>query len=190
VAASGGYWIATPGRHIVAQPNTITGSIGVLAGKIYNSGLLAKLFVNEELISRGNRSLFGDESAFTEEERRKVRSLIERMYDMFLDRVSESRKLSRDVVDAVGGGRVWTGRQALAHGLVDELGGLDQAIAKARALAGLGPRSPLRIFHPGGGGLAPLPSTADALAYALDGLRLFNEAGPLCLLPLTWSTDN
>jgi protease-4 len=185
VAASGGYWVSTPGQVIIAQPNTITGSIGVLEGKFVNAGLLEKLLVNREIISRGKTALFYDfERPFSDEERGIVWESIQRIYDMFLDRVSASREMTRQEVDAIGGGRVWSGRQALEKGLVDEFGGLERALEKARQLAGLSERAPVRAFYPDKKPIAPLPEAASALTYALEGLRMFNRPGPLCLCPL------
>jgi protease-4 len=187
VAASGGYWVSIPGEFILSQPNTITGSIGVLSGKIYNAGLLEKLMVNREMIRRGEGASFFDFGApFSDEERIRVWEQIERLYGMFLDRVSQSRGMERQDVDAIGGGRVWTGRQAIENGLVDGLGGLEQAIAKARELGGLDERSRVRLFFPGKRPVAPIAEPATALKYALTGVRLFNRGVPMSLCPLVW----
>jgi len=186
VAASGGYYVATPARWIVAQPGTITGSIGVLAGKIVSVGLLDKLLIHRETVSRGQHAGFYDIGRpFNEEERRRVWEDIHRIYDVFLDRVAASRKMAREAVDAVGGGRVWTGRQAFERGLVDELGGLDKALAKARQLAGLDDRAPVREIKVGKRPLAPR-AEPNLVHYPLEGLRLFHQAGTLCLCPLIW----
>jgi protease-4 len=187
IAASGGYWVSTPGQVIIAQPNTITGSIGVLSGKFVNAGLLEKLLVNREIISRGKTALFYDfERPFSDEEREIVWEGIQRIYDMFLERVSASREMMRQEVDTIGGGRVWSGRQALEKGLIDEFGGLQRALDKARQLAGLNERAPVRVFTPEKKPIAPLPEAASVLTYALEGLRMLNGPGPLCLCPLVW----
>jgi len=187
VAASGGYWVSTPGSVIIAQPNTITGSIGVLFGKIFNAGLMQKLLVNQETISRGKGAPLTDpERPFSEEERAKIRMAIEEIYDMFLERVAASRKMTREAVHVIGAGRVWTGRQALANGLVDDMGGLWQATAKARELAHLDERVPVHVIHPERQYIAPLPDTAAALAYAMKSVHLFNSHGVLCLCPWLW----
>ncbi len=145
VAASGGYYVATPAQWIVAQPGTITGSIGVFSLKPVVGGLLDKLKLGRETLSRGQHATLYDlERPFTEEERALIWRGIERTYDLFLARVAASRRMTREEADAVGGGRVWTGRQALARGLVDELGGLEEGIARARSLANLPPDSPVR----------------------------------------------
>jgi len=187
VAASGGYWVSTPGQVIIAQLNTITGSIGVLHGKFVNAGLLEKLSVNREIISRGKTALFYDfEHPFSDEDREIVQESIQRIYDLFLDRVAASRGMTRQAVDAIGGGRVWSGRQALEKGLVDEFGGLQRALEKARQLAGLSEGAPVRVLVPDKRTIAPLSEAASALTYILDGLRMFNRPIPLCLCPLVW----
>ena len=187
VAGSGGYYVATPARWIVAQPSTITGSIGVLNGKIVSASLLEKLLFHWEMISRGERATFEDTGKpFSDEERKMVWESIRRIYDVFLDRVTASRKMSREAVDAIGGGRVWTGRQALGSGLVDELGGVDKALAKARELAGLAKETPVREVRMGKQPLAPMAEPAALLQYALEGLELFNGTRALCLCPLIY----
>jgi protease-4 len=184
VAASGGYWVSVPGRAIIAQPNTITASIGVLLARIYNAGLLDKLLINREVIARGEGALISDfDHPLTDQERQRLWSYIERAYDLFLDRVAESRHMTREAVDAVGAGRVWNGRQAAERGLVDELGGLQQALNKARQLAGLPERTAVRNFLADEKPIAPLPDMAGALRYLLDGLRLLVGATPLCIYP-------
>lgn len=156
VAASGGYYVATPAHWIIAHPSTLTGSIGVLAGKLVAGSLLERLGIKRELLSRGPNSRIWDTArAFTDDERRQVLSWIERTYDVFLARVAASRDLDLDAVQAVAGGRVWTGRQGLENHLVDALGGLDDAIAMAREMAGLGQRSPVKTIELGRKRLAP-----------------------------------
>lgn len=158
VAASGGYYVATPAHWIVAQPGTITGSIGVYSMKGVVSGLLDKLGVGREKISRGKFvTLYDPDHPFTEEERAKVAVDVQRLYEIFIGRVAASRKRPVEEIEAIAGGRVWTGRQALANGLVDELGGLDAALAKARALANLPPDAP---WHDIPLGKQPLPPKA------------------------------
>jgi protease-4 len=186
VAASGGYYVSTPGQHIVAQPGTITGSIGVLSGKIVSAGMFEKLLMNRELLARGRHAAMYDPGRpFSDEEREIVWRHIQRTYDVFLDRVSQSRKLSRDDVDKIGGGRVWTGRQALEHGLVDELGDLDVAIRKARQLAKLDERASVReVPVTEKRALAPQTLTSAALySYALEGFRTLWRAQALYLCP-------
>ncbi len=191
VAASGGYYVATPGSRIVAQPGTITGSIGVLSGKVVNAGLYEKILFHREILKRGKHAgYYSAAEPFTEEERASLWTSITTVYEQFLSRVSECRGLTRDAVDAVGGGRVWTGQQALEHGLVDELGGLDVAIQRARDAAGL--RSGVRILEckPMKKRMAPTGSSATAiLEYASRGLRLL-KPGCAALLCSTVSFEN
>ncbi len=183
VAASGGYYVATPGSHIFAQPNTVTGSIGVLVGKVADAGLLQKLFLNLEVISRGDAALFYDpRHPWSEAERAKIWQSIQRIYSIFLERVAESRKMETVAVDAIGGGRVWTGHQALERGLIDSIGGLDEAVTKARQLAGLPEDASLRLYFPEKTPLAPLSNPTLALRYALDGVKMLSGQA-LCLLP-------
>jgi len=142
VAASGGYYVAAPANHIVAQPSSITGSIGVLAGKLVDAKFLERLLVHREVLERGERAAFlAPHRPFTQAERDRLSEMIRRSYRQFLDRVGEGREMDGEAVDAVGGGRVWTGRQALDRGLIDELGGFDAALVKARELGGLDPRT-------------------------------------------------
>jgi protease-4 len=178
VAGSGGYWVATPGRWIVARPGTLTGSIGVLTGKLITGGLWAKLLVNRETVAEGRHAVMeGDEKPYTAEERQIVQSMIDRTYGMFLDVVATARGVARGEVEPIAGGKVWTGAQALEHKLVDELGGLDTALAKARSLAGLPDTTPALEVHPPKRALAPqtLPTTAGLAGYLLEGMSLFNR---------------
>jgi len=186
VAASGGYYVCAPAQWISAQPGTITGSIGVLSGKIIAAGLLDKLLFHRESISRGRHADFhGAERPFNDEERKTVSENIQRVYDVFLDRVTAGRKLSREAADSVGGGRVWTGHQALERGLVDELGGLEMGLAKARQLAGLHPRAPMYEVRPDRRQLPPpLPDAASIIRYCIEGLDMLGGAKALCLSSL------
>ena len=190
VAASGGYYVAVPGRRVFAQPSTITGSIGVVSAKIVTRGLLDRFALRRETLHRGRHALLASpERAYTPEERALVWAHIGRTYDLFLDRVASGRGMTTAEVDAVGGGRVWTGRQALEHGLVDELGGLPAALAYARRLAGIrGDAPPLVIAGGGRQWLPPLveavPNGAGAVAYALDALAMLGSGAPLLISPL------
>lgn len=190
VAGSGGYWVSTPGRHIMAQPGTITGSIGVLMGKIVLGDILDKLLFGRETISRGKHILIDDvDEPFNQEEREIAWESINRTYDQFLDIVSDNRQKSREDVDAIGKGRVWTGKQALENGLVDELGGLDRALAKARGMAGLHERAPVRRILPDKRLLPPTAAPSGALDYALEGVRMFQSGVPLLLCPIMWGWE-
>lgn len=127
--ASGAYYISTVGREFFANPATITGSIGIYAGKPDFSGLYDKIDLNKELYLRGRHAgLYLTSRGFTENEREKVHSQIHAMYGRFLDLVATNRGLSVDSVDKIARGRVWTGREAQDNGLVDRIGGLKQAL--------------------------------------------------------------
>jgi protease-4 len=143
-AASGGYYIASAGNYIYANPLTVTGSIGIFFGKVEVSGLLRKIGVNVETLK--TTQMADSEAIFrpyTDEERETLKRKIEQVYGMFLRRVSDGRKLSPTQVDQVGRGQIWTGREALGHGLVDDLGGLRQALAKARVLGDVPDNAPI-----------------------------------------------
>ena len=188
VAGSGGYYVSTPARWIVAQPGALTGSIGVLAGKVADVGLKRRLSLNWETATRGRRAaMFAGDRPFTLEEREIVAGLIDRFYLAFVSRVARSRKIPVANVDEIGGGRVWTGSQAMERGLVDELGGVDRAIAKAREIAGLHPRARVREVRPAKGPLLPpIPQTTALLDHALYGINLLGSGAPLYLTPLLW----
>ncbi|HEY6114732.1 MAG TPA: signal peptide peptidase SppA [Candidatus Dormibacteraeota bacterium] len=186
VAASGGYWVATPGSWIVARPGTLTGSIGVLSGKLVTGGLWQKLLFNRETIAFGDHVLLeNDERPFTDEERSIVRADINRIYEAFLKLVGGARKMSSEEVDAIGQGKVWTGRQALERKLVDQLGGLDDGIAKARALAGLPAKAPVREARGPKRLIPPLAEAAPAaawLGYLVEGLKVLSRAPALAVM--------
>ncbi len=189
VAASGGYYIATPAHWIVAQAGTITGSIGVIMGKLVNNEMLKKLRFNAYSYLRGdNANLNAGESHFSDEQRDMIRSGIEHIYAQFIGRVAESRGQSPDEVDAIGGGRVWTGAQALERGLVDELGNLRTAIDKARELASLPEAAPAVLVREKGkpiGAQVAEQNPAALAGYVLEGVeRLSNRAQ--CLMPFEW----
>ncbi len=136
VAASGGYYIAAPAHAIVAQPGTITGSIGVVTGKYVLQETMAKLGIGTGAESDGEfAQIYSPFRPFTPAERTRVEEQMQATYELFLTRVAEGRQSTRDKIDAVAQGRVWTGRQAHELGLVDELGGLDRALAIAKERA-------------------------------------------------------
>jgi protease-4 len=136
-AASGGYYIASAAQQIVAQPTTITGSIGVFGGKLVTGGLYTKLGLGTVVVSRGkNSGLLSSHARFTDSEREVIRQTMRATYDTFVNRVAKGRRMSYDAVDRVAQGRIWSGRDALANGLVDELGSFDVAVARAAHLAG------------------------------------------------------
>ncbi len=143
-AASGGYYISAPGTRIFANPLSITGSIGIFYGKADIAQLLEKIGVNAETYRTAPRA--DAESIYrpyTADEKEELKRKVRQFYGMFLRRVADGRKMTKEQVDEVARGRVWTGRQAKERGLVDELGGLRQALAYARAAAGLRSDSPI-----------------------------------------------
>ena len=137
VAASGGYYISASAAKIVAQPSTITGSIGVVAGKPVMRGLYDWLGVSNEYVMRGKTAgMFRETEKFSDEERVKFEEWIKTTYYQdFVPKVAKGRKKDAQYIDSVGQGRVWTGAQAKERGLVDEYGGLDRAIEVAKELA-------------------------------------------------------
>ena len=189
VAASGGYYIATPAHWIVAQAGTITGSIGVLMGKLVNSDMLKKLRFNAFSYLRGdNADLISGESHFSDAQRDMIRASIDHIYEQFLGRVAESRGKSSAEIDAIGGGRVWTGEQALQNGLVDELGNLRTAIDKARELAKLPETAPSVLIREKGkpiGVQVAEQNPAAMVRYVAEGVEhLSNRAQ--CIMPFEW----
>jgi protease-4 len=138
VAASGGYYIAAPAHAIVAQPGTLTGSIGVFSGKLAAAGAFDKIGVGIEGVTHGEQAdIFSPVDRFSDTARVAMQAQVDDVYERFLQVVAEGRAMSRDEVHAVAQGRVWTGRQALARGLVDELGGLRRAVVLAQVRAGI-----------------------------------------------------
>jgi protease IV len=184
-AASGGYWVSTPGRWIVARPGTLTGSIGVLTGKIVTGDLWSKLLFNRETITFGEHvTLEQTDKPFTDEERKIVQGDIDRIYGAFLELVGTSRKMSRDELDPIAAGRVWTGRQALERKLVDEMGGVDAAVRKARSLAGLRENAPAREVWAPRRMIPPrtFAGAAGYVSYLLDGIGMLNRAPALAVM--------
>jgi protease IV len=151
MAGSGGYWISMAAHKIVAQPQTLTGSIGVLSGKFDFSGLYGKLGVTSEKVVFGKEAdVFTSFRPWSPEEKKIVKDEILWTYDQFLTKVAEGRNMTKEAVNKVGRGRVWTGSQAKAIGLVDEIGGLSKAIELARGLAGIGRDEDVRlVIKPG-----------------------------------------
>jgi protease-4 len=138
VAASGGYYVSAPARCIICQPGTITGSIGVIISRLSWRGLYQKASLNTVALERGERiGLYSDNGPLTEEERQILWDSIVESYQQFKQVVADGRSLSLNELDPICEGRVWSGRQALAHGLVDELGDFSLAVRKAAELAEL-----------------------------------------------------
>ncbi len=138
VAASGGYYIALAGTTVFAEEGTVTGSIGVIAGKAVLQGLYAQLGLDKEILTRGKRAaLFSDYLAFGPAEQERMKSEIQSFYRDFVKKVAQCRSLSYEAVDACAQGRVWSGRQAAARGLIDRIGGLEEALAELKYRVGL-----------------------------------------------------
>jgi protease-4 len=136
VAASGGYYIACNANKIVAEPSTITGSIGVLGGKPVVKGFYDWIGVTNEYVLRGkNAGLFRESEKFNDTERAKWQEFLGTTYDDFISKVGKGRGKEKAYIDSIGQGRVWTGSQGKDRGLVDEYGGLDKAIEIAKQLA-------------------------------------------------------
>ncbi len=186
VAASGGYYLACPATRIVAQPLTVTGSIGVVGGKFELSRLYQRLGVGVTTLVRGDAAAMSSPAhPYSEDEGRRLRGEIDAMYRQFVDKVAAGRKLERDRAEAAAQGRVWSGVDAHAHGLVDELGDVDRAVDLARELGRRHPGEKLdvRDVRPGPRrrgllarwllGSASLPPPLDELAdaWALSGER-------------------
>jgi protease IV len=205
VAASGGYWIAMPAETIVAQPGTLTGSIGIVAGKIVTGGTFEKLGISVESVSRGRHAEMNSPvRPYNPGEREKVEEQMQSIYNSFVEKAAEARHTTPERIDAIAQGRVWTGRQAKQAGLVDELGGLQRAVALAKQRAKIDPDQEVQlvIYPPrrslyeiladpfggsaGPGALAGLFLRDDerrALGVMSAPLQLFRRGEPLALMP-------
>jgi protease-4 len=138
VAGSGGYYAAVAADHILAEAPTLTGSIGVVGGKLDASRALERLGIDSDAVERGHRAgLLSALRGFSAEERAAVRADMEAFYDVFVRRVEDGRGMARAAVESAAGGRIWSGARALSLGLVDALGGPLEAIREARARAGI-----------------------------------------------------
>ena len=207
VAASGGYYVAMPAHAVVAQPGTLTGSIGVVMGKFALGGTMEKLGVGVDGVESGAYAgMLSPVRPYSEKERARVMEQMQATYDTFVEKVADARASTPEKIDAIAQGRVWTGRQARELGLVDELGGLWTAIdiAKQRAKIDPGRQVQLEVYPPrrsvfelvanpfGSGAAAraagPLGALfADPRAKALESLatrlNLFRSGEPLTLMP-------
>lgn len=204
-AASGGYLAAVGADAIVAEPSTLTGSIGVFVLKPDLSGLLERLSIARDVQQRGrNADVASLAKPWSAEERAAVERLVAATYRAFLEKVAEGRGLSPEAVEQVAGGRVWTGAQALERRLVDRLGGLREAVALAGARAGLRAGEPVELRWLGGrrlslasplealGALAAEAASPSPLARAVAAVpelrtaALLQELGPVVALPMEW----
>jgi protease-4 len=199
--------VAIPGEVIVAQPATLTGSIGIYSGKIAIGAMLGKIGVTGEAVSSGaNADIYSPFTPFTPAQREKVQTFMKGFYDGFVTKVAESRKATPEQIRAVAQGRVWTGRQALERGLVDTLGGLDTAVAIAKERAKIPSGEDVQlVVYPERRGLFDTLSeqfggTAGAGVWGVLGrsteqravaalsapVRLFRRGEPLALMPFTF----
>ncbi|MGN6706031.1 MAG: signal peptide peptidase SppA [Rhodanobacter sp.] len=145
VAASGGYWISMNANRILAEPNTITGSIGIFGMYYTVPGTLAKLGIRSDGVATGPMAgAFDITRPLDPKVGTVIQAVIDKGYRDFVGKVAEARGKTYQAIDAIAQGRVWTGRQALERGLVDRLGGLDDAVAEAATLAKLGKDYPVR----------------------------------------------
>jgi protease IV len=151
MAASGGYYVSMDADAIVANPGTITGSIGVLSGKLVIRDLKERLGVGSDTVrTNANADVWSADELFTPEQQADREAEADLIYSDFVERVAAGRKLSTEAVDAVARGRIWTGADALERGLVDELGGFWTAVRRAKVLAGLDEDTDVRIVsYPG-----------------------------------------
>jgi protease-4 len=175
VAASGGYYVSMGADAIVANPGTITGSIGVLTGKLVARDLKDRLGVGSDAVrTNANADAWSVNAPFTPEQHAQVEAEADLVYNDFVQRVAQGRHLSVEAVEAVARGRIWTGADALEHGLVDELGGLRAAVRRAKVLAGLDEDAKVRLIgYPGSSVwdfLRPQPSSQPAAASLPDAL--------------------
>lgn len=188
VAASGGYWISAYAHQIVAQPTTVTGSIGVIAGWAWDKKLGDKVGMEGDFVKQGKHAdvFFSlkppyvpvgiPHRAVTEEERTIVLDGMKLMYNRFVDSVAKQRKMTREDVEAIAQGRAWTGLDAKEHGLVDRIGGLQDAIMVARELAKIGTEDEVEVVEMGTSGLfkldVPMPPLVSGFAALPSWLSL------------------
>jgi protease-4 len=177
VAASGGYYVAAGADVILAPPASLTGSIGVFALRPVLAGLLDKLDIRVEHMTRGaHADLLLGSTPLSPGTAALLRDEVDGIYELFIERVAAGRKLSRDEVDVLAQGRVWTGEQAFEHGLIDGLGGLREAVARAKQALDLDQDVDIALVP-----YPPPGSLADQLSELLRGVAL--QAVPSVSLP-------
>jgi protease-4 len=199
LAASGGYYIAMPADVVVADAATLTGSIGVLGGKQVVADGLARLGIRRESVSAGRfAEMFSTERPFDEEEWRRLEAQLDRIYDDFTSKAAADRGMPLERLRELARGRVWTGADAADLGLVDQLGGLTDAVDVACGRAGVERRDaevrtfprlrPLERLRPPQNSDVPrgavLPSTLSPVDRLLDVLGL--SGGGVLTLPVSW----
>jgi protease-4 len=166
LAASGGYYIAMPGHAIVAQPSTLTGSIGIFGGKFITGGVYEKLGANIESTSIGKHAEMNSPARpYNPDELKKVTEQLESFYTQFVSKVAAARGKTPDQINAIAEGRVWTGHQASQNGLVDALGGLDTAVAMAKDKAGIDADEAVQLV------VYPEPKTFYEILTEFSGVR-------------------
>ncbi len=166
LAASGGYYIAMPGHAIVAQPSTLTGSIGIFGGKFITGGVYEKLGANIDSTSIGKHAEMNSPARpYNADELKKVTEQLESFYTQFVAKVAAARGKTPDQINAIAEGRVWTGRQASQNGLVDVLGGLDTAIGLAKEKAGIDADDSVQLV------VYPAPKSFYEIVSELSGAR-------------------
>ena len=203
LAASGGYYIAMAAPQIVAEPGTLTGSIGIFGGKVVTGGLFAKLGANIEGVSQGkNADMNSPTRRYNDAERAALARQLQTFYDQFVERVAAARKMTPEQVDRIAQGRVWTGKQAKEIGLVDAIGGLEKAVALVKQKAKITSADVELVVYPpkktlyealtsqfGGSdermGLAALlrPTERRAVGLAAAPWTLFRSGEALALMP-------
>ncbi len=193
VAASGGYYIATPTQRIIAQPGTITGSIGVISMTINTDNAYKKLRLNRVTLQRGkNANLLSDAGGLTDEQRAKMRDFTEYFYAGFLALVAENRGKTAAEIDPIAGGRVWMGEQAIANGLIDELGGLEAAVRHVRTAAELPEHVPVKFVRSKGKPIPPQvaeqANPAAWMRYAIENAQMVYGGHVAYILPFTSMT--
>jgi protease-4 len=211
LAASGGYYIALPAQFIVAQPSTLTGSIGIFGGKVVTGGVYEKLGAHIESTSIGRHAeIESPARPYTPEETAKLEEQLQAFYDQFVGKVADSRSTGADNIRAIAQGRVWTGHQAKMNGLVDDLGGLDRAVAVAKRQAQIPAETEVElVIYPARKSLLELLSeqvsgsndemavrawmTSTLTKGEIEALRLlrgptaiFHPGEPLALMPYTF----
>jgi protease-4 len=214
LAASGGYYVAVAAPTIVAQPATLTGSIGIFGGKMVTGGSYGKLGANIEALSIGrNAEMESPIRPFNDGERAKLREELQVFYGQFVAKVAASRKMPVERVEGLARGRVWTGLQAKANGLVDTLGGLDDAITIAKKRAGIAADAEVEVVNypprkslfellaeqlSGSGGQQDMEmearivsglagaGEAHAIGMLTAPMRLFRRGEPLALMPVSY----
>ena len=171
VAGSGGYYVGCGARHIVCGETTLTGSIGVVAGKFALRGFLEKSGVLPEMLTRGESAAMPSPFAeFSESQQAALQRWMEDIYRRFTARVAAGRKKTAEEVEAIARGRVWAGRDAAARGLVDELGDFETAVRKAKQLAGMPVEADIPVLTIRPPRAAPQVPTASPAAW-MEALR-------------------